>query len=96
MKLLFIENRYKTYFFDAIAKELAVEHEIFWIVQNHNFLPQTGKVFKMPYPKEDYNFNKNVDLSEIIESDRQLNYFNKEDTDYFYFFTFETIEIINI
>jgi hypothetical protein len=86
MKLLFLENRHKTFFFDEIAKELAREHEIFWIVQNHNFLPQTGKVFKIPYPKEKHNFNKNVDLSEIIESDRQLNYFNKKDTDYIYYY----------
>lgn len=86
MKLLFIENRYKTYFLDAIAKELALEHEIFWIVQNHDFLPETGTVFKMPYPKRNYNLNNDVDLSEIIESDRQLNYFKKGNADYFFYY----------
>jgi len=86
MKLLFIENRYKTFFSDAIANQLALEHEIFWIVQNHDFSPQIGKVFKVPYSKASNNINKNVDLSEIIESDRQLNYFKKDNTDYFYYY----------
>ena len=35
MKLLFIENRYKTYFFEPIAQRLKSEgHDIYWIIQN--------------------------------------------------------------
>jgi len=91
MKLLFIENRYKTFFFDAIAKVLAKEYEIFWIVQNHDFIPKTGKVFKIPYPKSEIKPNTNIDLSEVIKSDRQVNFFKKDKTDYFFYY-YEKIE----
>lgn len=93
--LLFIENRYKTFFFDAIAKELAHEHKIFWIVQNHDFLPQTGEVFKIPYPKKISNIDKEIDLSKIIVSDRQLNYFKKDSTDYFYYYYKQISKLID-
>ena len=92
MKLLFIENRYKTFFFDAIAKTLAQTHEIFWIVQNHNFMPSTGNITKIPLPN-----NKNIDVLKkvdidydgVINSDRQLNFFNKSDKQYLYHYANE-------
>lgn len=94
MKLLFIENRYKTYFFDPITKFLEQEgHEIFWIVQNKKFMPEIGKQYVIKYPSDKKKFDTSVDLSEIFESDRQINFFNKRNQDYFYYY-FEKIDNI--
>ena len=58
MKLLFIENRYKTYFYDEICKHLEKEHEIYWIVQNPKFLPQPGDIYSFPFPSKKTKINK--------------------------------------
>lgn len=86
MKLLFIENRYKTYFYDEICKHLEKEHEIYWIVQNPKFLPQTGDIYSIPFPSKKTKINKDVDLSYILESDRQQHFFNNKATSYFYYY----------
>lgn len=86
MKLLFIENRYKTYFYDEICKHLEKEHEIYWIVQNPKFLPQTGDIYSIPFPSKKAKINKDVDLSYILESDRQQQFFNKKANSYFYYY----------
>lgn len=92
MKLLFIENRYKTHFFDLVAAELEkLGHEIFWIIQNPNFLPKTGNINIIKYPSKKTKIKPNIDLSEIIESDRQLNFFKKKEISYFYYY-YEKIE----
>ena len=89
MKLLFIENRHKTYFFDAIANELNQNgHEIHWLIQNKQFLPQgNSKTHIIDYPtgKEKYPA-KIEEVEEVIKSDRQLNHFNKKDTSSFYYY----------
>lgn len=86
MKLLFIENRYKTYFYDEICKHLEKDHKIYWIVQNPKFSPQTGDIYSIPFPDKKPKINKDVDLSYILESDRQLHFFNKKSTSYFYYY----------
>jgi hypothetical protein len=94
MKILFIENRYKTYFWEAIAQELVKEgHEIFWIVQSHSFKPLLGKIFVIPYYKKSDKVEKNYtpDLKKVIEGDRGINYFRvdslgKEGHDDFIFY----------
>lgn len=98
MKLLFIENRYKTYFFDAICERLKDEHEIFWLLQNPNFEPEYGKINTLPFsnkPNIDLIKN-NIDIpyKSIIESDRQLNFFKKKDTGYIYHYTEQINECI--
>ena len=97
MKLLFIENRYKTWFYEAIVKKLKVEHEIFWIVQNKEFTPNTQNVNVIPYPKEqDLELSSSViDVSKAIESDRQVNFFKKKDTRYFAYYALKIEEILN-
>lgn len=90
MKLLFIENRYKTVLLDAVAKNMSGEHDISWVVQNHMFKPQYGDVHKIAYPskqalrivKPDYD----IDYDKLIESDRQINFFKMKDTNYFYYY----------
>ena len=45
MRIIFVENQYKTYFFEAIAQKLKDQgHEIFWIVQNKLFVPNLFKI----------------------------------------------------
>ena len=40
MKILFIENRHKTFFYEPIAKKLQEEGiEISWLIQNKEFIP---------------------------------------------------------
>jgi len=40
MKILFIENRHKTFFYEPIAKKLQEEGiEISWLIQNKEFTP---------------------------------------------------------
>ena len=90
MKILFIENRYKTYFFDLVATELEKQgHLIYWIVQNPEFMPKSGTKFVIKYPSKSTRVNTEVNLDEIIESDRQINYFKKGDTSYFYYYYYE-------
>ncbi len=51
MKLLFIENRYATWVYEAVAERLEAQgHEIHWLVQNPVFAPQWGHVQVMPFP----------------------------------------------
>ncbi len=97
MKLLFIENRYKTWFYEAIVKKLKVEHEIFWIVQNKEFTPKEGLISSIPYPKHK-NLTKassNINLSKVMQSDRQVNFFKKKDTRYFAYYALKIEEILN-
>ncbi len=83
MKLLFIENRYKTYFYEPITKELEKKgHQIFWIVQNHNFKVNVGKSTLIPYPKKGSQSVDKIFFKDIIESDRQINFFGKKNTSY--------------
>lgn len=91
MKILFIENRNKTIFFDAVAKHLAKEgHEIYWIIQNHLFLPATGSKNAIPYPRTTDLLSvdkiNNEELISIIASDRQLNHFSFKSENHFYYY----------
>lgn len=95
-KILFIENRYKTFLLEPIAKRLdKMGYEIFWIIQNKEFDVQGNfKKFIIPLPpkkKKTYAENKRVE--DIIEVDRQYNFFNNTATDYFYYYN-EKIDAI--
>ena len=90
MKLLFVENQYKTFFFEAIALKLQEQgHDIFWIVQNKKFAPKSKfNTHIIPYPKKNsktYTPDKSIDY--IIESDRNMNYFEYKDKSHFYYYS---------
>ncbi len=75
---LFIENREKTWFWDAVAAELERRgHKISWIVQNPMFTPKLtrGDVHVIPFPRADqmrpYDFTRNP----VLEAERGLRYF---------------------
>lgn len=91
MKLFFIENRYKTYLLDEVAKSLSTSHDVYWIVQNHMFTPSNGKgIYKIPYPNEsvikNVKANHDINYNKIIESDRQINFFKKREVNYLYYY----------
>lgn len=89
MKILFIENQYKTYFFEEIALKLQEQgHEIVWIVQNKVFEPKNNFVKHIiPYPEnKTYKKIKDKDIDDIIYSDRKVNYFGYKNKSYFYYY----------
>tara|TARA_B100000768_G_C11278913_1_gene377422 strand:- start:2108 stop:3424 length:1317 start_codon:yes stop_codon:yes gene_type:complete len=98
MKLLFIENRHKTYFFEAIANQLANKgYDIYWLTQNKQFSPSNRfKNFIIEYPSGDLKgYRKDEGVEDIIESDRQVNYFNKTNTSYFYYYNNKIEKYLN-
>jgi len=98
MRILFVENQYKTYFFEAIALRLQEQgHEINWIVQNKVFTPKTNfKKYIIPYPrKKDYTNLIKSDLKSVIESDRNVNYFKSNNNKYFYYYYNKIKEVID-
>ncbi|UAB76412.1 capsular biosynthesis protein [Mesoflavibacter sp. SCSIO 43206] len=88
MKLLFIENRHKTYLYESIAQKLkALGHDIYFMIQNKDFAPaNTFNNYFIEYPKGNFDFNKADHVEKVITSDRQLNHFNQKDTAYFYYY----------
>ncbi|MDA9841138.1 hypothetical protein N9C34_00580 [Candidatus Marinimicrobia bacterium] len=86
MKLLFIENRDKTFLFDSIAEKLNKKYSVSWIVQNHQFIPKNGCVYKIPYPKKNDLIKVESDVFDYIsKTDRLINYFKGNDLHYQYY-----------
>ncbi len=95
MKILFIENRYKTFLYKEIANHLLKNgHKVHWLIQNHEFTVNNGFNHIIPYPKTKEHINSIIDLSEIIKSDRQINFFKKKDTAHFNYYYTEIKRII--
>ena len=87
MKILFIENRYKTSWWEMLAKEFeTLGHEVCFLIQNHRFTPPIGKSFKMPYPNKNITSKKSArfNLDKIIESNRGLNFFGIKSDSFIY------------
>lgn len=98
MKILFVENRYKTIYWDAIATHLKNSgNEIFWIVQNHRFIPKEGDVFKIPYLKKGMRIDKKVShgMIKIIGADRGLRYFGISSDDYLFYYRKQIEDILD-
>lgn len=97
MTLLFIENRYKTLFYEGIAKRLSAKgFDIHFLVQNNNFSPKLElKNHVISYPKAKFHYTKNDAIEHIIASDRQQNYFKKKDQSYFYYYQNKIDEVLN-
>jgi hypothetical protein len=83
-----IENRDRTPLWDAIAHRLQeAGHKIYWIVQNHAFIPKTGHVTRIPYPRaRDLIPLENApDLAWLAQSDRGALYFQSGTEHYGYY-----------
>lgn len=100
-KVLFLENRYRTYTWQWMADFLEKKGcEIYWIVQNHYFAPKGENVYVIPYPSD-----KNIldakergipsDIFDYVSfTDRNLYVFGCKNSDYYYFYYNEIMDYI--
>jgi hypothetical protein len=96
MKILFIENRHKTFFYEPIAKKLQEEGiEISWLIQNKEFTPNLdSKKYSIPYPNTKIDIELDTEIESLIKIDRQLNHFEQKDSSYFYYYNQKIKEIL--
>jgi hypothetical protein len=88
MKILFVENRYKTVLWEIIGGMYQqMGHEIHWIVQNPLFKPSLGKINVLPFPRK-LNFEKHYtgSIKKIIQADRGINYFGIKSDDFIFWY----------
>ena len=87
-KILFIENRQKTFFWEKLAIKLAKkDYKISWVVQNHSFLPDAGNLHIIPYPsKKEKILSDNKLFQYISSTDRIINYFQGNSLHYQYYY----------
>lgn len=88
MKFAFIENRYKTIFWEALAQELRkCGHAVVWLVQNPVFTPSGDGVFVTPFPqRRELSGHREATISDKIRcADRNINYFSGRDRHYRYY-----------
>lgn len=79
-KILFVENRYATFIWAAIAQELESRgHEIHWIVQNPMFCPKVGRVHVLPFPSKAEK-QKDDSLAWLRDVDRGVRWFGGDGT----------------
>lgn len=76
MKILFVENRYATWVFAAVARELTlIGHEIHWLVQNPVFAPDFGTVHVLPFPQRWQVTTADVSYDWLARTDRGFLHF---------------------
>lgn len=98
MKILFVENRGKTYVYEQVAEELEKQgHEISWIIYNHAIKVACGSVNIIPYSKKKHLIrNKKILDQEVFEEiaklDRYATYYGRGVSHYAYYY--EKIENI--
>ena len=101
MNILFVENRYKTLFWQAIALELEKEgHSIYWIVQNHSFTPRNFKnSYVIPYfhgQLKGVVKNYTSGIKKTILSDRGINHYGIESDDHIFYYNYQIEKLIEI
>gem|GEM_PF-585426 len=92
-KILFVENKFKTLFWDEIAKRLIAQgHDVHWIVQNRLFYPKHGTVHQIFLPSEhDLTVANNAIVGEDVffqrlsAMDRSVYFYNNTDRHYSYY-----------
>lgn len=91
MKILFLENRRRTYVWQCWAKFLRANgHETAFLVYNHSFSPKGETNFVIPYPKKSDLMpypedKKDESYRKVKSSDRMINHFGKNDYHYAYY-----------
>lgn len=87
-RILFVGSRYVTYLYDKIAKKLIEDgHDVHWLILNHEFIPKNGNVTLLRYFKvKEYPIHQNTYIEKVIQTDRQLRFFNKTTDRHFYFY----------
>ncbi|ROL66508.1 hypothetical protein [Pseudomonas vranovensis] len=88
MNILMVENRYKTYFWDALAQQFIADgHTVRWVVQNPLFTPIHGQATVIAFPRgSNLTPLANDEVcTRTCKSDRLLNYFGGQPTHYNYY-----------
>ncbi len=86
MRILFVENRQQTRFWEMVARRLEQDgHQIYWIVQNLGFAPTMGKIFKIPYPANSDLRDCPAELQPIEAGDRNILHFGGDSRHYAYY-----------
>ena len=90
MKFAFVENRYKTIFWSAIAQELKLRgHDTTWLVQNPVFASADDSVYEVPFPLPADLAVSADNISEALHwvssGDRSINYFGGNVRHYRYY-----------
>ena len=93
MNIVFVENRYKTDFWKAVAQEMRAldRHNIYWIVQNRLYSPKsTGKVYFLGYPpaisdSDPPEGNEAEIFDTVAATDRNVKYFGGSTSHYKYY-----------
>lgn len=90
MKFAFVENRYKTIFWSAVAQALKSHgHTTTWLVQNPVFAPADESVYVVPFPLRMELNAVSGDIPEALHwaraGDRFINYFGGDDRHYRYY-----------
>jgi hypothetical protein len=89
MKIVFIENRYKTVLFEKIAIELKLKGiDSTFLVQNKFFKPEKFPFTFLDYPKKHQLEEPNVHISQfgLDQKDRGFKYFNSGNRHYNYYY----------
>lgn len=97
MRILFIENRYRTLFWRIIADRLRNEgHEVKFIVQNKSFRNHYDRYneYIIPYPKNIVGDTQDIRNFGLIKSDRNLNYFRHKGSAHYDYYRIEITKAI--
>lgn len=86
MKIVFVENKHKTKFWERIAEGLILDgHEIFWIVQNKLFRPRIGVINVIPLPNKN-NLESNSRFLDLEKKDRYCYIYKNNPSHYEYYY----------
>lgn len=76
MKILFVENRYATWLYQAVATRLAsAGYEIHWLVQNPVFKPDMGRSHVLPFPRGTHDLADDPAYHWVRRTDRSFLHF---------------------
>lgn len=97
MRILFIENRYRTNIWRYVATNLRKEgHDVKFIIQNRRFHSknEVENEFVIPYPKTNVGDTKDIRNMDLIKSDRNINYFGHENTGHYDYYREKILNIL--
>lgn len=96
MKIIFIENRFRTIFWREIASLLRKDgHEVRFIIQNKSYHTDAKNDVFIPYPKSIKGDTNDARNFLLIESDRNINYFKHKGTAHYDYYRNKIEEIID-
>ncbi|MBQ4820083.1 hypothetical protein [Aquimarina sp. MMG016] len=102
MNILFIENRYKTFTYEAIGNLFIKDgFQVSFLIQNNYYAPKKEDfnchIIPFPDSKElNKEYKADSEIINIINSDRMQNFFHKKGTSYFYYYNEKIEEILDL